>query len=86
VISFRPVAGAIGYGLAVRLTDGRSIYLKLAPGRHSATIASVAANIGARVAVGAVMPAAKLREGRLAKARLKPGRQPAGTVVIPLRS
>ena len=34
-ISFGPVAGARGYGLSVRLSDGRSLYLKLAPtGAH----------------------------------------------------
>ncbi len=85
-ISFRPVAGAEGYGVAVRLTDGRSLYIKLVARRHTASVASVAANLGAHVAVGALMPGARLREGRLARARLRPGAQPHRIVVAPLRS
>jgi hypothetical protein len=85
-ISFRPVAGAGGYGLAVRLGDGRSLFLKLAAGKHAATIADVPANIGAQVAVGAIVPGLRLKEGRTAKARLKPGAKPKQTVVVPLRS
>jgi hypothetical protein len=85
-ISFGTVAGASGYGLAVRLADGRTIYLKLAPRRHDATIAGVPSNIGAKVTVAAIMPGLRLREGRTAKARLKPGAKARRTVVIPLRS
>ena len=85
-VSFRPVAGAGGYGVAVRLGDGRSLYLKLKAGRHAATVAGVPANIGAQVAVGAIMPGPRLKEGRTAKARLKPGTRPGPTVVAPLRA
>lgn len=85
-ISFRPVRGAAGYGLAVRLSDGRSLYLKLAAGRHAATVAGVPGNIGARVLLAAITPGARLRHGRSAKGRLKPGPQPRRTVVRPLRS
>jgi hypothetical protein len=84
LISFRPVPGAAGYGLAVILGDGRSLYLKLPAARHEARIAAVPANIGARVMVGTIMSGPRLRHGRVAKARLKPGSQPRGTVVVPL--
>ncbi|HEX4436925.1 MAG TPA: hypothetical protein VH061_09020 [Solirubrobacteraceae bacterium] len=85
-ISFGAVAGASGYGLTVRLADGRTIYLKLAPRRHDATIAAVPSNIGAKVTVGAIMPGLRVKEGRTASARLKLGAKPKPTVVIPLRS
>jgi hypothetical protein len=85
-ISFGAVPGAAGYGLAVRLGDGRSLFLKLPAGRHSATVTSVPTNIGAQVAVGTIMPGLRLKEGRTAKARLKPGAKTKRTVVIPLRS
>jgi hypothetical protein len=85
-ISFGAVPGANGYGLAVRLGDGRSFFLKLAARRHGATVAGVPANIGAQVAVGAIVPGLRFREGRTARARLKPGAKPKRTVVIPLRS
>jgi hypothetical protein len=85
-VSFGAVAGASGYGLAVRLADGRTIYLKLAPRRHDATITAVPSNIGAKVTVGAIMPGLRVKEGRTARARLKPGTKPKPTVVIPLRS
>ncbi len=85
-ISFAGVRGAVGYRLAVRLSDGRSLYIKLAARRHSETVTAVPANIGAQVAVGAIMPGLRLKFGRDAKARLKPGANPKKTVVIPLRS
>ena len=86
LISFRPVRGAAGYGLAVILGDGRSLYLKLPAGRHGARVAAVPANLGARVMVGAIMTGPRLHHGRVAKARLKPGAQPRRTVVVPLRA
>jgi hypothetical protein len=85
-VSFGAVAGASGYGLAVRLADGRTIYLKLAARRHEATITAVPSNIGAKVTVGAIMPGLRVKEGRTARARLKPGAKPKPMVVIPLRS
>jgi hypothetical protein len=85
-ISFRPVRGALGYELGVRLSDGRSLFVKLAAARHGATVASVPSNVGATVTAGALMPGVRMRHGRLAKARLKAGRQPKRTVVIPLHS
>jgi hypothetical protein len=85
-ISFSPVAGALGYVLSIRLSDGRSLYVKLAARSHAASVASVATNIGAQVTVGAIMPGIRLKLGRRAKARLKVGPQPPKTVVIPLRS
>ena len=83
-ISFRPVRDAAGYGLAVILGDGRSLYLKLPAARHGASVAAVPANVGARVVVGAIVPGPRLRHGRVARGRLKPGPQPRGTVVRPL--
>jgi hypothetical protein len=85
-ISFGAVPGAAGYGLAVRLGDGRSFYVKLAARHHSATVTGVPANIAAKVTVGAIMPGLRLKEGRTAKAQLKPGAKAKRTVVIPLRS
>jgi hypothetical protein len=86
LISFRSVGGAAGYGLAVRLSDGRNMYLKLPAARRGTTVAAVPTNIGARVTIGAIIPGPRLRHGRVAKARLKPGPQPPRTVVQPLRS
>ena len=86
VISFGSVKGAAGYGLAIRLSDGRSLYMKLSPSRHGARVASVPAYVAAKVTVGAIIPGPRLHHGRVSKARLKPGRQPRPTVVAPLRS
>ena len=86
VISFRPVRRAAGYGLAVRLTDGRSLYMKLAASHHGARISGVPANVGAKVTVGAILAGPRLHHGRVARARLRPGRPPRPSVVAPLRS
>lgn len=85
-ISFGAVRGAAGYALAVTLSDGRSLNVKVAAGRHGATIAAVPTNVGGRVSVAAIMPGLRLRFGGHAEARLKAGSRPKKTVVIPLRS
>ncbi len=85
-ISFRPVAGAAGYSLGVRLSDGRSLYLKLPASAHRARIAAVPSNLSGAVTLAALMPGIRLKDGHVSKARLKAGAQPGRTVVLPLRS
>jgi hypothetical protein len=80
-ISFRRVPGAAGYGVAVQLSDGRSLFLKLPAGQHAASVPAIASSIGGRVEVGALAPGARLRTGRHAKARLRPGAPAARTRV-----
>ena len=85
-ISFHPVRGAAGYGIAVRLSDGRSLYVKLAAGRTRASIAAVAPTLSGKVSVGALEAGPRLRHGRLAKVQLRVGAQPQGAAVAPLRT
>jgi hypothetical protein len=80
-IGFRRVAGARGYGVAVQLSDGRSLFLRLLAGRHAVSVPAVPANLGVRVEVGALAPGARIRTGRHAKARLKAGAPAARTRV-----
>jgi hypothetical protein len=85
-ISFRPVPQAAGYGLGVRLSDGRRLFLRLTKGSHAVTVPSVPPSLGARVEAAALEPGVKLREGRHATAHLKPGPRPSVTRVTPQSS
>jgi hypothetical protein len=86
VVSFKGVSGAAGYVLSIRLSDGRSVYLKLAAGKHGAIIPAVARNLSAHVELAALLAGTRVRAGRHARFSLKAGPQPPRTVVAALKS
>jgi hypothetical protein len=80
-VSFKGVKGASGYAVGVRLSDGRSLFVKLSAAHHQAAVAQVPANVSGRVQVAALLPGTRLREGRQARLSFRSASRAAPTVV-----